>query len=238
MWCSRRLLHHIPHRWLGVRFQQMDNGNELPLERCPHCSVAKPRIVNIGSPDSTEDSEGEYRRFWCRYRCASCGGVILTVSQSFLGEITEMWPEGDALSDSIPERARTSLKQAMESLHAPSLAQIGAASAVDSMLKQRGYKDGSLYSRIEEAEAAHLITPEMAEWAHEVRLDANAQRHADEDVPLPTKEEAERTIEFANALAEFLFVLPAMVNRGRQKSAKPKTTVPASLKKPTAETTQ
>jgi hypothetical protein len=211
----------------------MRNGNELPLERCPHCSVAKPRVVNMGSPDSTEDSEGECRRFWCRYRCVSCGGVILTASPSYQGEIAKMWPVGDVLSDAIPDRARVLLRQAMESIHTPSGARVVAAASVDSMLKAKGYKDGVLNSRIKQAQTDHLITPEMAEWAHEVRLDANEQRHADEDVPLPTKEEAEKTIEFAKALAEFLFVLPAMVNRGRQKPVSPTTTLPAPLKKPT-----
>jgi hypothetical protein len=134
--------------------------------------------------------------------------------------VVKMWPEGDVFSDSIPERARSFLKQATDCLHAPSGAQVLAASAVDSMLKARGYRDGSLYTRIEQAEADHLITPEMAEWAHEVRLDANNQRHADEDAPLPTKDEAGKTIEFAKALAEFLFVLPAMVTRGRGKPEK------------------
>jgi hypothetical protein len=81
----------------------------------------------------------------------------------------------------------------------------------------KGHKDPKLFTRIKAAEADYLITPEMAEWAHEVRLDANDQRHADEAAPLPTKDEAEKTIEFAKALAEFLFVLPAMVSRGRRK---------------------
>jgi hypothetical protein len=200
----------------------MKNGNELPLERCPHCSVAKPRIINLGSPDCTGNSEEDNERIWQRYRCVSCGGVILTVSSghNYYSPIERMWPEGDLLSDSIPERARSYLKQATESLHAPSLAQIGAASAVDAMLKAKGYKEGVLNSRIKEAEGAHLITPEMAEWAHEVKLDANNQRHADESVPLPTRDEAKKTIEFAKALAEFLFVLPAMVTRGRGKPQK------------------
>jgi hypothetical protein len=128
-----------------------------------------------------------------------------------------MWPEGDGLSDSIPDRARAYHKQAIDSLHAPAAAQMLAASAVDSMLKEKGYKQGALNSRIIDAKVNHLITPEMAEWAHEVRLDANDQRHADDNAPLPTKEEAEKTIEFAKALAQFLFVLPAMVSRGRAK---------------------
>jgi hypothetical protein len=128
-----------------------------------------------------------------------------------------MWPERDVLSDSIPERAREYLRQAIESIHSPSGAQMLAACAVDSMLKAKGYKQGVLNDRIKQAEADHIITPEMAEWAHEVRLDANSQRHADEGVPLPTGDDAEKTIEFAKALAEFLFVLPAMVKRGRAK---------------------
>ena len=90
-----------------------------------------------------------------------------------------------------------------------------AASAVDAMLKEKGLKNGSLYNRIDEAQKSHLITSEMAAWAHEVRLDANDQRHADEDAPLPTSAEAEKTIEFTKALAQFLFVLPASVTRGR-----------------------
>ena len=89
------------------------------------------------------------------------------------------------------------------------------ASAVDAMLKDKGFKDGSLKSRIDTAAAAHLITAEMAAWGHEIRLDANDQRHADEDADLPTAADATKAIEFAKALAQFLYVLPARVQRGR-----------------------
>ena len=90
------------------------------------------------------------------------------------------------------------------------------ASAVDAMLKDKGYKDGSLYARIGAAAKDNLITNEMASWAHEIRLDANDQRHADENAPLPNSADAEKVIEFASALAQFLFVLPARVERGRK----------------------
>ena len=184
-------------------------------ERCPHCGVAKPLIVNHGSPDETQNFSAQNRRYWYRYSCRSCGGVILTESTAVNGVVERMWPEDDVLSESIPDRARAFLKQAIDSLHAPSGAQVLAASSVDAMLKRRGYKEGTLNTRIKAAETDRLITPEMALWAHEVRLDANDQRHADEDAPLPTRGDAEKTIEFAKALAQFLFVLPAMVSRGR-----------------------
>jgi hypothetical protein len=90
------------------------------------------------------------------------------------------------------------------------------ASAVDAMLKDKGYKDGSLSARIDAAAKDHLITTEMAAWAHEIRLDANDQRHADEEAILPSAADSAKVIEFAGALAQFLYVLPARVDRGRK----------------------
>ena len=89
------------------------------------------------------------------------------------------------------------------------------ASSIDAMLKDRGYKEGSLSARINRAADDHLITKEMAQWAHEIRLDANDERHADEKAEMPSTADAEKCVEFASALAQFLYVLPARVERGR-----------------------
>lgn len=88
------------------------------------------------------------------------------------------------------------------------------ASAVDAMLKVQGYIEESLYVRIDKAASDHLITDEMAKWAHEIRLDANAQRHADEGATLPNDKDAKLAFDFAVAFAEYLFVLPSKVSRG------------------------
>jgi hypothetical protein len=61
----------------------------------------------------------------------------------------------------------------------------------------------------------------MAAWAHGVRLDANDQRHADDDSAHASTEDAARAIDFALALGEYLFVLPDRVRRGHD-VAKPK----------------
>jgi hypothetical protein len=60
----------------------------------------------------------------------------------------------------------------------------------------------------------NLITESMSHWAHEVRLEANDQRHADNQSPLPTTEDARKLIDFVQALGTFLYVLPARVERG------------------------
>ncbi|AZE76134.1 DUF4145 domain-containing protein [Pseudomonas synxantha] len=198
----------------------MQNGQSLPLPRCPHCNVAKPSLNNLGGANTTDD-RGTNERWWNMYKCAICGGVTLAVApfkdvnRRIQGPITHIWPEPRMVHDSLPERAKAYLQQAIASIAAPAGAVILAASAVDSMLKEKGLKGGSLHKRIEEAAAQHLITAEMAEWAHEVRLDANDQRHADEDGALPDEADAHRSIEFATALAQFLFVLPSLVAQGR-----------------------
>jgi hypothetical protein len=130
-------------------------------------------------------------------------------------EISEFWPHAQTVDEAVPERSRGYLDQAIASIHAPAGAVMLAASAVDSMLKEKGLRDGSLYARIQEAAAAHLITNEMAQWAHEVRLDANDQRHVDDQAALPNEADARKSVEFVLALAQFLFVLPARVAQGR-----------------------
>jgi hypothetical protein len=128
--------------------------------------------------------------------------------------IQEYFPLGKSIDQEIPERPKAYLIQAINSIHAPAGAVMLAASAVDAMLKIKGYEQGNLYSRIEKAASDHAITTDMAKWAHEVRLDANDQRHSDSQSLLPSEGDAERVIDFATALAEILFVLPNRVQRG------------------------
>lgn len=54
----------------------------------------------------------------------------------------------------------------------------------------------------------------MAQWAHEVRLEANDQRHADNESTLPTTDDASKRIDFVQALGTFRYVLHAKVERG------------------------
>ena len=198
--------------------------NVLLLKRCPHCGVDTPHFPSLHEFETAQFDGGNARN-WKAYKCSRCGGAILAATEKGYGKdgpVTEMYPDNAGFShDSIPERAQAYLNQASDSIHAPAGSVVLSAAAVDAMLKAKGYKDGSLYSRINKAADDHLITKEMAEWAHDVRLDANDQRHSDDTAPLPVSEDAKRSIRFARALAQFLFVLPATVRRGIEES-KPK----------------
>ena len=190
----------------------------LELQRCPHCQIARPHLA-LRTQLETNNSTLNRPRIWGIYVCTSCGSVVSAWARGMGNEAQESFPVAPAVSSELPERPRTFLSQAQESLHAPAGAVMLAASSVDSMLKLRGFTDGSLYARIEKAVEQGLITAEMSQWAHAVRLDANEQRHADESAPLPTEADAKRSIDFAAALGDILFVLPARVRRGLEPSA-------------------
>ena len=189
---------------------------ELP--RCPHCGIDNPNLTMIAQ--ATPNDLAGVRHWWRFYACTRCGGTVSATSgasnntQLWDREATRWFPVSRQVSDDVPERPRHFLTDALNAMAAPSGAVMLAASAVDAMLKAKGLREGKLFKRIEKAVEDHLITPEMGRWAHDIRLDANAERHADEDAPMPTAADAEKCVDFALALAELLFVLPARVERG------------------------
>ena len=190
------------------------HGQYLELKRCPHCNVDRPTLSRAGNIFQTATHDKRNERSWGNYACASCGGVILAWSHKNSAEIQKMYPPPMEVDETVPTRAKEYLEQAISSINAPAGAVMLAASAVDAMLKDKNLTSGSLYSRIKKAVETHLITPEMEKWAHEVRLEANDQRHSDNGSTLPSPEDAERVIDFVQALATFLYVLPARVSRG------------------------
>lgn len=185
---------------------------QLVLDRCPYCQIDTPSLLERNG-ELTVSLEGN-RRYWKWYVCSRCGGMVTAASTHENGPTVLIYPKPVEVDEEIQGSAREYLSQAIQSQHAPSGAVMLANSSIDAILKGKGYREGSLYQRINKAAEDHLITEEMARWAHEVRLDANEPRHADEEAPMATPSDANRCIEFAQALAQFLIVLPARVQRG------------------------
>ena len=151
---------------------------------------------------------------WAFYCCGKCGGMVLASAKTHGQPVIEIFPSSPEVSEDIPSRARSYIEQAIASIHAPAGAVMLSASAVDALLKEKGYTEGKLYSRIDKAVKDNLLTSEMATWAHEIRLDANDQRHSDDEASLPNGDDAKKVIDFTLAIAEYLYLLPARVQRG------------------------
>jgi hypothetical protein len=195
------------------------NGDHLEVEYCPHCRVNSPNLAKVWETGNMLPS-GQVYQSWYVFKCGKCKNLVM-VSKDLTPSkpeesILAVFPNVRDIDSSITDvRIKHHLSEALTTLHAPSACIVSAASAVDAMLKAKNFKTGKLYPRINQAKDAHLITEEMAAWAHDIRLDANDERHSDEEAPIPTQQDAQKCLDFAFALAEYLFVLPSKVERGR-----------------------
>lgn len=203
----------------------------IAIERCPHCQAFKPTLNLMYQWVDARSSVNNHGPGWLIYRCSACFNAVTFKTpkwQAFPGMdparthlhqtscvATEMIPSGQIDLAGLPSRAERYLSQAIGSITAPDGAVMLAGSAVDAMLKEKGYDKGNVYDRIRKAVDDHILTADMAEWAHAVRLEANKPRHADLDDPHASEEEAKQSIEFVKALGDFLFVLPARVEAGK-----------------------
>ena len=189
-------------------------STSLALERCPHCAVMQPQLARITERENRR--RGGHRR-WGVYECLACGGLVVAAMRA--GDqaqvVLECYPTPPTeLSDAIPARPREYLRQARDLLTRPAGSITLAGSAVDAMLKEKGLKEGRLYERIHDAVQQHLISEDMAQWAHQVDLDPNDPRYTEEGSSPATIEAAQRCFAFALTLAEMLFVLPSRVSQG------------------------
>ena len=191
------------------------DGAVLRMARCPHCNVDSPNLERQQSiPFGFKQNA---IRYWAVFCCASCRGAILaeTEEDSKILKNNNWFPKSEVLSSDIPPRIRQMISDGLQSIHLPSTAILQAGSAVDAMLQKKGYAQNDLFGKIKAALAKNEITPDMSDWAHSVRLETNIVRHADQEVTEATKADAERSLNFAKALAQYMFVLPAEVARGR-----------------------
>ena len=74
---------------------------------------------------------------------------------------------------------------------------------------------GTLFERIQEAAKQHHLTPDLANWAHQIRLDGNDAAHEEEPF---SQDDAERLSVFTDMVLRYLFTLPGMLKQARNDS--------------------
>lgn len=76
-------------------------------------------------------------------------------------------------------------------------------------------EEEKLVRRISALRETGLITQEMADWAHIVRIDTNSAIHSDEEF---TADEVDQLLKFTEVFLTYSFTLPAMVKAKREPS--------------------
>lgn len=87
------------------------------------------------------------------------------------------------------------------------------------LLKDEAKKYGTIYARIEALKNKGTLTPELAAWAHEVRLGGNDAAH---DLEPFTPEEAGELLDFAELYLIYVYTLPERLKLRRAKAAEEK----------------
>lgn len=188
----------------------------LYLANCPHCGVTDPTLNSGGNGFiNTQARRGNVSRVWMPYPCSSCGLIVIAYANEANGAIVDYFPKGKTVNLAVPEKPARFLRDAIKTMETPSASILMSAACVDATLKERGYVDGNLHPRIKKAYEDNLITDEMKAWAMDIKEFANDQRHADIDAEEPTLDDAKRCVEFAEMLAEILFVLPSRIAHHR-----------------------
>ena len=156
-------------------------STSLSLERCPHCAAARSPHRARKQPAGNPPARGGLRVPHLR-RIRHRGGTRR--GSSARHHRVPSGRAGRAVGDH-PGAATRVLASARDILGQPTGSVSLSASAVDAMLKKQGLKEGRLYERIHDAVAQHLISEDIAQWAHQVSLDPNDSRDADERAHCP-----------------------------------------------------
>ena len=191
-------------------------------ENCPRCGTQ-----NVAFTILHETLCDQHGSFWDTFaQCGYCNrGIVATFEtynkrapsvafrQSRLLSIAPPLPDTGA-PNYTPQNVARFFEQAMDNLSSNWDAAGGMfRKALDTGLKSKFPKmKGTLYARIEEAAKKQDLTPELAKWAHEIRLGGNDAAHEEE---LFSEKEAKNLAVFTQLVFQYLFMLPGMLSEAR-----------------------
>lgn len=129
-------------------------------------------------------------------------------------ELVEIWPEPPApnLPDALPPQVAKAFMQAEDNFHREGMEEVaagayGRALDVGTKLIAPDFK-GMLYARIRHLADTGRITPDLADWAHEIRTIRNDALHEVDGID---RQELTAIRGLADMVLRYLFTLPAMV---------------------------
>ncbi|MBI0141913.1 DUF4145 domain-containing protein [Bifidobacterium sp. W8106] len=178
-----------------------------------------------------------YAEVWFAiFKCDSCGYATLgMIDYNFsLSDVDVSQAQEDFLNDSeeikwIPEAAvgmeyedvPTEIASVASeaysccSISAYRSAVLMARTVLEATAKDKGVTSGSLYEKIDELAAKTIITRQLAEEAHEIRLLGNDMAHGDLNTPV-SKEDAEEILGFLDSVLDYVYQQPIAIERRKK----------------------
>lgn len=205
---------------------------------CPHCNAIH-IALSVVSTIVESDFRGIVYLQCPHCRKPACAAIVsenpnLTLAQatkhngslnSHGYKISHMWPETrkPQVPDSLPEGVSRAMLQAESNFQLPGheeAASVMYRKALELGLKSLGLDlKGTLANRIERLSGNGQLTPQLAEWAKEIKNLGNDGAH---EVDAIDREELAQLRGLTDMVLQYLFTLPAIVNARRKAEAKDK----------------
>lgn len=171
------------------------------------------------------------------YRCQHCNGVVYLLLQDKmvniegaaypLGEkiVIEMYPKRlPKVDPAIPPKIAEDYIEAVKCFEAGSAkgAAVLCRRSLQNIMLDKGAKGENLYEQLNELAKRRVITPDLAELGHTIRLFGNVGAHPSSDgLDEVSLKEASEILAFTEQLFMSLYVLPSRVQalRNRKKQS-------------------
>jgi hypothetical protein len=215
---------------------------------CPHCGAEKIGFRLAAEFEATTKPTGIYRKFRVAMICTNCDEAVIGVFQTqeitpatstytpvnSLMDPTKLgWvlansypqPAPSKCPDYAPEYLKKIFLQAANALKRQDPDASGAMSrkvvdvSTQQLLGEESRKYNNIQGRIDALAAANKLTPDLKDWAHQVRLGGNDAAH---DVDPFTQEEADELLDFAELYLTYVYALPGRLKERRDRAEKEK----------------
>lgn len=194
---------------------------------CPYChtkaqfnfaSNKEPVVTHSARVNPVDEKSSMQRNDIAMYKCCVCGGPLFIRAYGTQTSQLEVYPVNiPTASTDIPEKIRNIYLEALRcfSVHAWNATATMCRRAVQECILEKGGTGKMLYNQIDDLATKRVITEDIKEWAHELRILGRDAAHA--DVPTDVGEkEAKFAVEFTEELLNYVYVLKARLTRRKK----------------------
>jgi Domain of unknown function (DUF4145) len=219
-----------------IYMQQMGQDTRQNVGRCNHCGNITvhltQQIYNHKDDDAihyymNEEKIDQTNEFaWFIQECMNCKGFLLKEWRSYIDDIDDyyhdeykiLYPATKAVSDSLPSAVKKVFEKALNVKDEPNSFAFLAGQTLESVCRHEQAQGESLYEKLNYLAQKDRIPKTLADMAHQVRLLRNLAVHdAENEV---TEKDVPITLEFLEAILEYLYVAPAKIKAVQERLRK------------------
>jgi hypothetical protein len=213
---------------------------------CPHCGAEKIGFTVLYQAQATINPQNVVKRFRVYMSCSNCEEAVIgifdkpaaspnpqdptscPIDPRMMGwRLTKIYPtpKPSQSPDYTPDYLKKIFLQAANALRRGDPDASGAMSrkvvdvSTQQLLGEESKNYHNIQGRIDALATANRLTPDLKDWAHQVRLGGNDAAH---NIDPFTPEEADELLNFAELYLTYVYALPGRLKERRERAEKEK----------------